>query len=329
MKILVTGGAGFIGSHLSEHLIKAGHQVLVLDDLSTGNIKNLDRIKKSKNFKIRIGSVLEPSIVEDVIRECDMVYHLASAVGVQLIMDKPIDTIERIVQGTDIVLKYASRYRCKTLITSTSEVYGKSQDVPFREDGDRLEGPTHFHRWAYACAKAMDEFMALAHYKTTGMPVVIVRLFNTVGPRQSGQYGMVIPRFCRAALASDPIYVYGDGSQTRTFCHVLDVIEALDKLMMNDETIGQVFNVGSNEEISIANLAKRVVTLAKSKSEIRFKTYEEIYPSGGFEDMKRRVPCIAKIKKAIQWKSNRKLDGIIRDVLAYEKMSLKGKGGYK
>jgi len=308
VRILVTGGAGFIGSHLTERLLKEGHTVYVLDDLSTGVIQNLDDVKANKELRIRIGSVLDSSLVEELARHCDAIFHLASAVGVQLIMDKPIETIERIIGGTDVVLKYASRYRCKILITSTSEVYGKSQDVPFREDGDRLEGPTYLHRWAYACAKAMDEFMGLAHYKTTGLSIVIARLFNTVGPRQSGQYGMVLPRFCRAALANEPLYVYGDGTQTRSFTHVTDAVEALYRLMMSEKTVGEVYNVGSPQETSIMDLAKLTVKLANSRSEIRLKPYEEVYPSGGFEDMQRRVPSTEKINQAVGWQPTRDLE---------------------
>lgn len=316
MNILVTGGAGFIGSHLTERLLKAGHNVCVLDDLSTGKIQNLSAVKGNRNLSVRIGSVQDPHQVEDLVSRCETIYHLASAVGVKLIMDKPVETIERIVQGTDVVLKYASRYRCKTLLASTSEVYGKSPDVPFREDGDRLEGPTHMHRWAYACAKAMDEFMALAHYKTTGLPVVIARLFNTVGPRQSGQYGMVLPRFCAAARANDPLYVHGDGTQSRCFTHVLDVVEAIELLMKSDHTEGQVYNVGADAEISIMDLAKLVVKQAGSHSEIRLQPYAEAFPGGGFEDMQRRVPCIDKIQKAVAWRPRRDLNQVIADVLA-------------
>ena len=319
MNILVTGGAGFIGSHLVERLLQAEHTVYVLDDLSTGVIQNLDGVSGNKRLKVRIGSVLDADLVENLMRECESVYHLASAVGVQLIMNQPIDTIERIVLGTDIVLKYASRYRCKTLIASSSEVYGKSNDVPFTEDGDRVEGPTYMHRWAYAAAKAMDEFMGLAHAKTTGLPVVVARLFNTVGPRQSGQYGMVLPRFCRAALAGDPLYVYGDGRQTRCFAHVLDIIKALQGLMDADHTCGEVFNVGTDEEIPIMGLAELVVELAGTESAIRTKPYEEVYPTGGFEDMLRRVPCVDKIAKAIGWRPTRNLRQIVSDVLAFEK----------
>jgi UDP-glucose 4-epimerase len=312
----LTGGAGFIGSHLAERLLRDGHHVCVMDDLSTGVIGNLQSVRQDKHLKVRIGSVLEADLVNELIRDADMIYHLASAVGVKLIMEKPVETIERIVLGTDIVLKYASRYRVPTLLTSTSEVYGKSQNVPFREDGDRLEGPTHLHRWAYACAKAMDEFMALAHYKTTGLPVVIVRLFNTVGPRQSGQYGMVLPRFCKAALANEPLHVHSDGLQSRSFTHVYDVVEALVAIMQTDKAHGQVFNIGSSEETSILDLAKLVIDLAKSRSEIRFMPYAEAFPGGGFEDMQRRVPCTEKIQAAIGWVPTRDMRQIVKDVLA-------------
>lgn len=316
---LLTGGAGFIGSHLAEALIKTGHRVIVLDDLSTGqyaNIEELDRRYSAEGqFKFIFDTVLHERVVEDLVRESDRIFHLASAVGVNLIMDQPVRTIETIIGGTHSVLRCAARYRRRTMIFSSSEVYGKSTDVPFHEDGDRLEGPTTRHRWAYACAKSLDEFLALAHWKQTRLPVIVVRLFNTAGPRQTGQYGMVIPSFVRRALAGDPLLVYGTGEQTRCFCHVADVVAALEGLMDHESAAGQVYNIGSSEEISVHDLARRVVQLTGSSSEIRIVPYESAYGKDGFEDMQRRLPSIERIREAIGWKPKRTLDDIVRDVV--------------
>ncbi len=315
---LLTGGAGFIGSHLAERLIEEGHRVIVLDDLSTGryaNIEGLDRKHASSGrFKFICDTVLHERVVEEVVREADCIFHLASAVGVNLIMDQPVRTIETIFGGTDTVLRCAARYRRRTMIFSTSEVYGKSTDVPFREDGDRLEGATTKHRWAYACAKALDEFLALAHWKQSRLPVVVVRLFNTVGPRQTGQYGMVLPNFVKSALANEPIRVFGDGRQTRCFCHVLDVVDALAGLMKSTEADGEVFNIGSSEEITILKLAEEVVSLTSSDSEIVLVPYKEAYGDEGFEDMQRRLPSIEKIGALTGWKPKRNLEQIVTDV---------------
>jgi UDP-glucose 4-epimerase len=260
-------------------------------------------------------SVLHNELIDSLVRETDAVFHLASAVGVKLIMEQPVQTIESIFQGTDAVLSVAARYRKRFLLTSTSEVYGKSEDIPFREDGDRLEGPTHKHRWAYAAAKALDEFLALAHWKESRLPVIVARLFNTVGPRQSGQYGMVLPSFVAAALDGRELLVHGDGSQRRCFCHVSDVVEALVDLMECPQAAGEVFNVGSDWEVSIRELAERVVRQTQSKSSIRLVAYEQAYGQG-FEDMKRRVPCTEKIRALIGWKPSRSLDQMISDVVA-------------
>jgi UDP-glucose 4-epimerase len=311
---LVTGGAGFIGSHLCDRLLADGNRVTVLDDLSTGNYDNVASLEGQKNFRLIIDSVLHEPMVDKLVGECDAVFHLASAVGVKLIMDQPVKTIETIVLGTDMVLRYASRFRRRVLLTSTSEVYGKSEDLPFREDGDRLEGGTKRHRWAYATAKALDEFLALAHWKETRLPVICVRLFNTVGPRQSGQYGMVMPRFVQAALQGDPLTVYGDGSQSRCFCHVSDVIDGLVTLMNCPKAAGDVFNLGSQEEITILDLAHRVVRLLKSESRILFKSYEEVYGTDNFEDMQRRVPHLGRIEKTVGWTPHRSLDEIILEM---------------
>lgn len=317
---LLTGGAGFIGSTLAERLVAAGHRVLVLDDLSTGSYANIEALERAHardgRFRFVHDTVLNERLVEDLVREVDAVYHLASAVGVKLIMERPVRTIETIVGGTESVLRAAARHRRKIMIFSSSEVYGKSLDVPFREDGDRLEGATTRHRWAYACAKALDEFLALAHWKESRLPVIVVRLFNTVGPRQTGQYGMVLPFFVARALAGEPLVVHGDGLQTRCFCHVADVVAALEALMGHDAACGQVFNIGSTDEISILDLARRVVALTGSASRIDVVPYEQVYGADGFEDMRRRVPCLDKIRAAVGWAPARSLDDIIRDVAA-------------
>lgn len=315
MHYLVTGGAGFIGSHLSEYLITKDHHVTVIDDLSTGRFNNLARVHDHPGFRMIVGSIRDEALIEPLIRESDGIFHLASAVGVRLIMEQPVQTIETIFHGTDVVLRFASRYRRKILLTSTSEVYGKSNDVPFHEDGDRLEGPTTLHRWAYACAKALDEFLALAHHKTTGLPVVVVRLFNTVGPRQSAQYGMVIPRFVEAALQGRNLTVYGDGLQTRCFCHVHDVVEGLYAAINTPACEGQVINIGNDEEVSIVDLAQRIISTAASNSTILHIPYEQAFPDGGYEDMRRRVPSLEKARRLIGWAPRYRLTDIIRDTI--------------
>ncbi|MGA2658573.1 MAG: GDP-mannose 4,6-dehydratase [Verrucomicrobiota bacterium] len=315
MRCLITGGAGFIGSHLAERLIAAGQQVTVLDDLSTGRYENIVGLEKEPRFRFVKDTVMHLEVLEMLARECDQIFHLASAVGVKLIMERPVQTIESIFQGTTAVLEVAARYRKRFLLTSTSEVYGKSEDVPFREDGDRLEGPTQKHRWAYAAAKALDEFLALAHWKESRLPVVVVRLFNTVGPRQSGQYGMVLPSFVTAALQGRELIVHGDGSQRRCFCHVSDVVEALAGLMECPRAAGEVFNAGNQEEVSIRELAELVVRKTASRSPIRLIPYEQIY-GRGFEDMQRRVPSIEKIHSLIGWQPRCSLDRMIEDVIA-------------
>ena len=316
MKYLVTGGAGFIGSHLCEALISAGHHVLVLDDLSTGSYRNIAALdQRQDSFRFLPGSINDPALVEECVRECDAVFHLASAVGVRLIIDQPVKTIETIVNGTDVLLRACARSPRPVLLTSTSEIYGKSEDLPFREDADRVMGSTTQRRWSYACAKALDEFLALAHWHESRLPVVIVRLFNTVGPRQTGQYGMVVPRFVQQALRGDPITVYGDGQQTRCFTHVHDVTEALPKLLALPAARGQIFNLGSDHEVSILELARRVKTLTRSESEIRLIPYEQAYVSG-FEDMRRRVPDLTRINRAIAYTPRRDLDTILNDVIA-------------
>lgn len=314
MHYLITGGCGFIGSHLAEALLSAGHQVTVLDDLSTGKIANVEHLESQPNFRLLIGSVTDKELVHEAVKSCDSVFHLASAVGVKLIMEKPIETIDTIVTGTQIVLEQANRYRKPVLLTSTSEVYGKSTSVPFMEDGDRLSGPTTKHRWAYACAKALDEFMAMAYWKSSKLPVVVVRLFNTVGPRQTGQYGMVIPTFVAKALSGDPIEVYGDGQQSRCFCHVADVVRGLIGLMDCKQAKGQVINLGSTEEVTILELAGRVIEQTGSSSLILKLSYESVF-GDGFEDMQRRVPCIEKARNLIDWTPQLSLRDVLKSVI--------------
>ena len=313
MKYLITGGCGFIGSHLAERLIADGHDVTVLDDLSTGMLANVVNIERHPRFRVQIGSICDARLVSELVQECDVIFHLASAVGVRLIMDKPIETIETIVTGTQVVLKCANRYGKPTLLTSTSEVYGKSTSVPFMEDGDRLEGPTTKHRWAYACAKALDEFLAMAYWKSNGFPIVVVRLFNTVGPRQSGQYGMVIPNFVQRALAGEALQVFGTGTQSRCFCHVADIIRGLVGLMNCPAAVGEVINLGSTDEITLTQLAELVIKETSSTSKIEYLSYESVF-GDGFEDMLRRVPSIAKAKKLIAWAPEHSLKKIIADV---------------
>ena len=321
MKILITGGAGFVGSHLADKLIGQGHEITVIDDLSTGRYSNVAHLEGHERFRLIIDTVLNAQLMEELIRDSDRVFHMASAVGVRLIMEQPVKTIETIFHGTDVVLKFCSRYRKRVLVPSTSEVYGKGTSIPFREEDDLLTGATDKHRWAYACAKTLDEFLALAHWKETRLPVVVVRLFNTVGPRQTGQYGMVVPRFVHAALRNEPITVFGDGTQQRCFGHVLDVVEGLSKLLETPECFGQVINLGNNEEVSILGLAEKAIEITGSKSEIRYIPYEEAY-GDGFEDMRRRVPGPEKAKKLIGYQPTRSLTDIINDVASeYRKTS--------
>ena len=313
MKILITGGAGFVGSHLADKLIADGHEITVIDDLSTGRYSTVAHLEDTEHFRLIIDTVLNERLMEELVRETDRVYHMASAVGVKLIMERPVRTIETIFRGTDVVLGFCSRYRKRVLIPSTSEVYGKGATVPFKEDDDLLTGATDKHRWAYACAKTLDEFLALAHWKETRLPVVVVRLFNTVGPRQTGQYGMVVPRFVHAALRNEPIQVHGDGTQSRCFGHVHDIVEGLSKLLDVPACFGQVINLGNNEEVSIKQLADKAIALTGSSSEIQFVPYEEAYGEG-FEDMRRRVPSLDKAKQLIGFQPTRRLDDIINDV---------------
>ena len=316
MVALITGGAGFIGSHLSEALLAAGHDVLVLDNLSTGSIDNIAHLKSHPRFEYVIDTVDNEGLLAELIDRSDVVFHLAAAVGVKLIVEQPVHTIETNVHGTEVVLKHANKKKKLVVIASTSEVYGKSQDVPFREDSDLVLGPTPKHRWAYACSKAIDEFLALAYWKERKLPVIIVRFFNTVGPRQTGTYGMVIPNFVRQALAGAPITVFGDGTQTRSFGHVADVVGALLKLVAEPRAIGQVINIGNTEEISMLALAERVRDMSGSKSPIKLIPYSEAYESG-FEDMPRRVPNLAKIEDLIGYRPQHSLDVVLTQVIEY------------
>ena len=315
MKVLITGGAGFVGSHLADKLIADGHEITVIDDLSTGRYSNVAHLEGRPDFRLIIDTVLNPKIMEELVRDADRVYHMASAVGVRLIMEQPVRTIETIFRGTDIVLGFCSRYRKRVLIPSTSEVYGKGTAVPFKEDDDIQKGSTSKHRWAYACAKELDEFLALAFWKETKLPVVVVRLFNTVGPRQTGQYGMVVPRFVKAAINDEPITVYGDGEQSRCFGHVSDIVEGLTKLIETPACFGRVINIGNPEEISIKGLAEKAIEMTGSSSEITYTPYDKIYGEG-FEDMKRRVPSIERAKSLIGFEPTRTLEDIINDVAA-------------
>ena len=316
MRALITGGAGFIGSHLTEALLDGGHDVLILDNLSTGSIDNIAHLKGRAGFEYFIDTVTNEPLLAELIDRCDVVFHFAAAVGVKLIVEQPVYTIETNVHGTEVVLKHANKKKKLVVIASTSEVYGKSEDVPFREDSDLVLGPTPKHRWAYACSKAIDEFLALAYWKERKLPVIIVRFFNTVGPRQSGQYGMVIPNFVRQALAGEPITVFGDGTQQRAFTHVTDVVGALMKLVVEPKAIGQVINIGNKQEITIHALAEKVRELSGSNSIIKLIPYDEAYESG-FEDMPRRVPDLSRIHGLIGYEPKHQLDEILTQVIDY------------
>src|SRR6476660_6185009 len=316
MRVLITGGSGFVGSHLAEALLERGDEVFILDNLSTGSIENVVHLKGNPRFHYTIDAVENEPVLAELIDRCDIVVHLAAAVGVKLIVEQPVHTIETNVHGTEVVLKHANKKKKLVLLASTSEVYGKSTDVPFREDADLVLGATVKHRWAYACSKLIDEFLALAYWKEKKLPIVIVRLFNTVGPRQTGQYGMVLPTFVRQALAGQPITVFGDGKQTRSFTYVGDVVDALITLMNEPKAIGHVINIGNTEEVTIMALAERVRALAHSNSAIRLVPYHEADESG-FEDMPRRLPDLGKIQQMIGYRPRFSLDDILVHVIEY------------
>jgi len=314
LRVLITGGAGFIGSHLSDAYLKRGDEVFIIDDLSTGSIENIQHLKNNPRFHYTIDSVHNQPVLAELVDQCDVIFHLAAAVGVKLIVESPVRTIETNVRGTEIVLKIANKKKKKVFVASTSEVYGLSTEVPFREDGNLVMGATTKGRWSYACSKAIDEFLALAYWREKKLPTIVVRLFNTVGPRQTGQYGMVIPTFVKQALAGRPITVYGDGKQTRCFGYVGDIVGAFVKLMDEPQSVGQVFNIGSQEEISILELAERIKQLTNSQSEIVLVPYDEAYEEG-FEDMPRRVPDTTKVNKLIGFEAKMTLDGILESVI--------------
>jgi UDP-glucose 4-epimerase len=313
-RFLITGGAGFIGSHLAERLIADGHSVTVLDDLSTGRMENLSAVSHSLNFQLVRDTVENNLTVNRLVASCDAVFHLAAAVGVQLVLDEPVRTIRTTIHGTEVVLEAANRYDRPVLITSSSEVYGKGARVPFGEDDDVVMGPTNTTRYCYAYCKGIDEFLGLSYFKQFKLPVTIVRLFNTVGPRQVGRYGMVLPRFVASALKNEPLQVNGDGNQTRCFCHVVDIVDALIKLMNTPTAVGQVFNLGSDVEISINDLARQVIALTGSKSRIEHISYEQAY-GHRFEDMPRRVPKLERIRSAIGFAPGHSLTQIIQSVI--------------
>lgn len=318
MRILITGGAGFIGSHLADAYIARGDEVHVLDDLSTGSIDNIRHLKRHPRFGYTIESVHHQSVVAELVDQCDVVFHLAAAVGVKLVVESPVRTIETNVHGTEVVLAQANKKKKKVLVASTSEVYGVSNQVPFREDGNLVMGPTTKGRWSYACSKALDEFLAHAYWREKKLPTILVRLFNTVGPRQTGQYGMVVPTFVKQALAGQPITVHGDGTQSRCFAYVGDIVDALIKLMDHPAAVGQVFNIGSSEEVTIAELAELVKTLTGSPSDIVLVPYHEAYEEG-FEDMPRRIPDTSKVHALIGFRPRKTLEEIVKSVIGYFK----------
>jgi UDP-glucose 4-epimerase len=316
MRVLITGGAGFVGSHLSEALLERGDEVFILDNLSTGSFDNIVHLKGHPKFHYTLDSVTNEPVLAELVDRCDIVVHLAAAVGVKLIVEQPVHTIETNVHGTEVVLKIANKKKRLVLIASTSEVYGKSMDVPFREDADLVLGATSKHRWAYACSKMIDEFLALAYWKERKLPVIVVRLFNTVGPRQTGQYGMVIPSLVRQALAGEPITVFGDGTQSRSFTYVGDVVRAMVALINEPRAVGQVFNIGNGHEISIGDLAVKIKSMTGSQSDIVTIPYDQAYEAG-FEDMPRRVPDISRIRSLVGYEPTVQLDEILTRVIEH------------
>ncbi len=325
MNVLITGGAGFIGSHLAELLLSNGYWVTAMDDLSTGSLENVLHLIQNPQFQFVRETILNTQVLDRLSSQAEIIIHLAAAVGVKLIIENPVHTISTNIMGTEAVLSTANRYGCKVMIASSSEVYGKGTGIPFREDDDCLLGPTTHNRWAYATSKVVDEFLGLAYFQQYNLPVIIMRFFNTVGPRQTGRYGMVVPRFIRQALRNEPVTVYGDGTQSRCFADVTDITIAVKRLMERPEAVGQVFNIGSTEEITIKDLASRVIQLTGSNSKIKYVPYDQAY-SPGFEDMKRRVPSIDKISSVIEFFPNRTLDEILARVINFEKDQLSRSG---
>jgi len=323
-KALITGGAGFIGSHLAESLLNKGYEVTIIDNLSTGLFENIAPLEKRLGFRFAIEDIRNTAVMDRLVSECDVIYHLAAAVGVFSIVSSPIDTIEINVGGTEVVLRTARRYRRKVLIASTSEVYGKNEKVPFSEDDDRTLGATTKSRWSYAASKELDEFLGLAYHRAADLPVVIFRLFNTVGARQRGHYGMVLPRFVQWALKGETLQVYGDGGQQRCFCNVNDVVKAIVGLGEAPEAVGEVFNIGASDEISIHQLAERVIARTGSNSPIKLIPYDQAYEAG-FEDMRRRIPDTRKIERIIGWKPTTDLDTTIDQIIAYQRPRVGGK----
>ncbi len=316
MRALITGGAGFIGSHLAEYLLARGDEVYIIDNLSTGSITNIEHLENHERFHVKIDNVDNIEETAKIVDRCDVIYHLAAAVGVKLVVDQPLESLKNNIDTTEIILELAQKKKKKVLITSTSEVYGKNSNVPFAEEDDRVYGSVYSTRWGYAFSKAIDEFLSLAYFREKGLPTVVVRLFNTVGPRQTGSYGMVIPRFIQQALKDEPMTVYGDGSQSRCFTAVADAVRGIVALMDSPETPGQVYNIGSHNEISIKELAEKIISRTKSRSTITYLTYEEAYEKG-FEDMQRRVPDLTKIEKAVGYKPQYSLDQILDQVISF------------
>jgi len=316
MKALITGGAGFIGSHLARRLLEYGHEVAIIDNLSTGSLANIKTLKDNPAFDFIRGDIRDSLLMENLTQSCDCIYHLAAAVGVKLIAEKPVHTIETNIGGTEVVLDMANKFKKKILIASSSEIYGKSEQVPFAEDDDLVLGSTIYSRWSYACSKAIDEFLGLAFYQQYGLPVIITRFFNTIGPRHTGQYGMVVPRFVQAALVNKPITIYGSGKQSRCFCYVEDVLDAIIALMSKESAAGAVYNVGSTEEITIEELADKIIKLSGSNSKKEFVSYEKAY-GRPIDDMTRRVPNIERIKKTIGWQPAKTLDEALKIIIEY------------
>jgi len=314
MKYLITGGAGFIGSHLADELLRRGNHVVVIDDLSTGAMENIEHLRYRPGFRYVIDTVMNRHLSAELVDQCDVIFHLAAAVGVRLIVESPVKTIETNVSATELILGLATKKRKKVLVTSTSEVYGKSQKLPFSEQDDLLIGPPDKGRWSYACSKGLDEFLALAYWREKKLPTIVVRLFNTIGPRQTGHYGMVVPTFIRQALAGEPITVFGDGSQSRCFGWVGDIVNALIALSDHPEAVGKVFNIGNNEEVTILELAQRVKKIVGSKSPIRMISYDQAYETG-FEDMHRRIPNLERIRQLVGYKPTKTLDQMLESIV--------------